>query len=249
MLTKLLESAWDIPTHAPGWAVRDQVSHLASLDETALFALREPERFREQTNAPRTPGTERSEPGYLVQGRAMSPRALFDWWCASSSDLVAAAKGADPTTRVPWFGPDMSAVSHLTARLMECWSHGLDVVDVVGIQRPPTERLRHVVFLGLRTRGFSYSNRGLVPNTEPVRLELTSPSGAVWAYGEPSAFNRITGSAMDFAEVTTRRRHIADTDLVCEGAAATEWMSIAQTFAGPPGAGRQPGEFPKVGSS
>jgi uncharacterized protein (TIGR03084 family) len=249
VLTKLPDAAWEIPTHAPGWAVRDQVAHLASLDETALFALLHPDQFLEQTSAPREARAPRSEPEYLVRSRVMAPRELFHWWRTSSQGLVAAAKDADPATRVPWFGPPMSAVSHLTARLMECWSHGLDVVDVVNIERPPTDRLRHVVFLGMRTRGFSYSNRGLTPNTEPVRLELTAPSGSVWTYGEAGATNRISGSAVDFAEVTTRRRHLADTDLVCEGAAAEEWMSIAQTFAGPPGAGRQPGEFPKGNGS
>ena len=35
----------------------------------------------------------------------------------------------DPATRVPWYGPDMSIPSSLTARIMETWAHGLDVAD------------------------------------------------------------------------------------------------------------------------
>jgi hypothetical protein len=61
---------------------------------------------------------------------------------------------------------------------MECWSHGLDVVDVVDVERPDTDRLRHVVQLGLRTRPFSYANRGMTMPEAEIRLELTAPSGA-----------------------------------------------------------------------
>ncbi len=243
VLVRLPEAAWDIPTHAVGWAVRDQVSHLASLDESAAIALCDPDRYRERQRARRE--NRDTGPSYLEQGRAMSPRDLLAWWEKSSRDLVAAAKSADPSARVPWAGPEMSAVSHITARLMEAWSHGLDVVDVVNVERPPTDRLRHIVFLGIRTRPFSYTNRGMPVNREPVRLELTSPSGDIWRYGEENAANRITGPAVDFAGVVTQRRHLADTDLQLTGAAAEEWMSIAQAFAGPPGPGRKPGEFPR----
>ena len=48
---------------------------------------------------------------------------------------------------------------------------------------------------------------------------------------------------MDFCLLVTQRRHVADTALVPEGDIATEWLTIAQAFAGPPGAGRQPGQF------
>src|SRR5438094_906769 len=82
-------------------------------------------------------------------------------WRKAGAELVRAARGADARARLPWYGVEMSALSFVTARLMETWSHGLDVVDVVGIPRPDTDRLRHVVFLGVRTREFSYVNRGL----------------------------------------------------------------------------------------
>jgi Mycothiol maleylpyruvate isomerase N-terminal domain len=44
--------------------------------------------------------------------------------------------------------------------------------------------------------------------------------------------------------LVTQRRHLADAGLDIQGAAAAEWMAIAQAFAGPPGAGRAPGQFP-----
>ena len=71
----------------------------------------------------------------------------------------------------------MSAKSFLTARLMECWAHGQDVVDAaveagVAARREPTDRLRHIAQLGVITRGWSYVNRGM--EVPPAR------SGSSW---------------------------------------------------------------------
>jgi hypothetical protein len=35
--------------------------------------------------------------------------------------------------------------------------------------------------------------------------------------------------------------------VVCSGASAQEWMSIAPAYAGPPGSGRRPGQFAEEG--
>jgi uncharacterized protein (TIGR03084 family) len=245
VLTRMPGSAWDIATHAPGWLVRDQVTHLAHFDEAAARAIADPHAFRAEVAA-RAAATDRArhEERYLARGRAMSPAALRAWWREAGAALVAAARKADPAARLPWYGPDMSAASFVTARLMETWSHGLDVVDVVGIERPDTDRLRHVAFLGVRTRAFSYANRGLAPNPAPVLVRLVAPSGAVWTWGDDGAPDRIEGTATDFCRLVTQRRHLADTRLSVSGPNASEWVAIAQAFAGPPGPGRRAGEFP-----
>jgi uncharacterized protein (TIGR03084 family) len=248
VLARMDDAQWELPTHAPGWLVRDQVTHLAHFDETARLAIVDSDRFRADVESARTSdGPTGYEQRYLARGRAMSPAALRARWRETSAALVAAARDLDPKARLPWYGPDMSALSFVTARLMETWSHGLDIVDVVGFERPDTDRLRHVVFLGVRTRAFSYVNRGLASNTTPVYVALTAPSGAIWTSGKPDAENRVTGAARDFCRVVTQRRHVADTDLTVTGAAAEEWMRLAQAFAGPPGQGRKPGQFPKEG--
>jgi uncharacterized protein (TIGR03084 family) len=126
---------------------------------------------------------------------------------------------------------------------METWSHGLDVVDVVGMERPDTDRLKHVAFLGVRARPFSFTNRGLEPKREPIRVSLIAPSGDIWELGDETSENVVRGTATDFCRVVTQRRHIADTGLEVVGPAAREWMGIAQAFAGPPGPGRKPGQF------
>jgi len=60
------------------------------------------------------------------------------------------------------------------------------------------------------------------------------PSGAVWAWGPPEADNFVEGSAVEFCQVVTQVRNVADTALRVVGATATQWMAIAQCFAGPP---------------
>jgi hypothetical protein len=49
----------------------------------------------------------------------------------------------------------------------------------------------------------------------------------------------VTGPALDFCLLVTQRRHRDDVDVVAHGAAADEWLSIAQAYAGPPGPGRE----------
>jgi len=242
VLRALPPDAWDLPTHAPGWAVRDQVAHLASTDEAATLAIVDPKGFAEAVRQRRT-GAEGDSPSFLERGRALPPEDVLAWWEEASAALIAAARGLAPRTRLPWYGPAMSAASFITARLMETWSHGLDVVDVVNAERPDTDRLRHIARLGVLTLPYSYRARGLTPPAAPVWVELTAPSGARWTFGDESAADRLRGTVTDFCRVVTQRRHVADTDLVVEGPVAEEWMRIAQAFAGPPGEGRRPGQF------
>jgi hypothetical protein len=53
----------------------------------------------------------------------------------------------------------------------------------------------------------------------------------VWSWGEPGE-NSVTGSASEFCQVVTQVRNVADTSLVVRGPVATEWMGMAQCFAG-----------------
>jgi uncharacterized protein (TIGR03084 family) len=137
----------------------------------------------------------------------------------------------------------MGARSFITARLMETWAHGQDVVDALGAHREPTDRLRHVAHIGVGARPFSYVTNGRQPNEAPIRVELVAPSGAEWTWGPEDAADRVTGPALDFCLLVTQRRHRADVDVVADGPNADEWLDIAQSFAGPPGTGRRPGQF------
>jgi uncharacterized protein (TIGR03084 family) len=67
-----------------------------------------------------------------------------------------------------------------------------------------------------------------------VRVELRAPSGEQWVWGPEDAADRVSGEALDFCRVVTQRVPVGSTDLRTEGAAALEWMELAQSFAGPP---------------
>jgi uncharacterized protein (TIGR03084 family) len=137
----------------------------------------------------------------------------------------------------------MGSKSFLTARLMEVWAHGQDIVDTVGAEREPTDRLRHIAQLGFITHGWSYINRGLEAPSDPLRLELTAPSGDTWTFGPDDAPESARGPALDFCLVATQRRHIDDTGLEATPG-ARDWMLLAQAFAGPATDGPAPGTRP-----
>ena len=238
------EAEWDRPTPAPGWSVKDQVSHLAFFDEQAALAVADPDAFQASLVDIATDIQGFMDRG-LLYGRKLDPIGMLDWWRTARRDMLDAFAKLEPGTRVPWFGPPMSPASFISARLMETWAHGQDVADALDVDRVPTVRLEHVAFIGVRARPFSYVTNNMAQPPEPVYVELTGPSGETWAFGE-RAHDSVTGPAEDFCLVVTQRRHLDDTALVVSGPAATEWMSIAQCFAGPPGEGRKAGQFRKT---
>ena len=246
LVAGLDEGDWARPTPAEGWSVGDQIGHLAYFDAAAVRALTTPARFRAEVEAVLTQGTDFTE-HHLDGHRAMSSRDLLRSWRRGRQDLLRAVVAADAGVRVPWYGPPMSLASFVSARLMEAWAHGQDVADGVGAVRAPTDRLRHVAHVGVRSRPFSYTVRGRVPPPEPVSVELVAPSGGRWDWDAEGSVAVVKGSALGFCLVVTQRRHLDDTDVVTEGPRAREWMEIAQAFAGPPGPGRQPGQFAPLG--
>ena len=239
---------WARPTPAPGWTIAHQVAHLAYFDGVALTALTDEAAFGEVLNGavadPEGFGEKAIAP--LVE---LTPAALLPEWRDASASLRSALASAPAGTRVPWFGPPMSVVSKATARLMETWAHGQDVVDTLGAARRPTARLRHVVHIALRARAYSYFARELPLPEADVRVELTGPDGELWRMGPDGAGDVVRGDAEQFCLVLTRRRHVADTGLTAEGAAAEEWLRVGQTYAGGPGEGREPGQFTDEGTA
>jgi uncharacterized protein (TIGR03084 family) len=134
----------------------------------------------------------------------------------------------------------MSPASMATARFMETWAHTLDVADGLGVTLAPTDRVRHVAHLGVRTRNYAYSVHEIAPPTEEFRIDLVSPSGELWTWGPEDAAQTLTGSAYDFCLLVTQRAHRDDLDLVAVGPDVDRWLDIAQAFAGPSGEGRAP---------
>jgi uncharacterized protein (TIGR03084 family) len=236
IVSGLTADQWALATASPRWSVADQVGHLTYFDNTAAMAITDPDGFTalvQELVGAIVDDEESGDDLTLGEYRAMTPTELLDAWRANRKLLADASATLEEDTRVVWYGPSMGSKSFLTARLMECWAHGQDIVDVVGASRENTDRLRHIAQLGFITRGWAYVNRGLEAPDVPVRVELTAPSGDTWTFGPDDAAESITGSADDFCLVVTQRRHVNSTGLVVEGDSAREWMELAQAFAGP----------------
>ncbi len=246
-LTASLDAAgWRTQTRFYEWAIYDEVAHLCLFDEMAVLADEDREAFRAEQaslDAMLASGMEVSEFARRRYAHLDGP-SLAAFWRGRYQGLATRLATLAPKSRLPWFGPDMSARSFVTARLMETWAHGQDVYDALHAVRPASLRVRHIAHLGVLTFGWSFSNRGLaVPSVTPF-VELSGPAGEIWRWGEPSETEAVRGSALDFCLVVTQRRHYLDTRLAIDGAVAREWMRIAQCFAGPPAMGPAPGNSP-----
>lgn len=232
----------EMPTPAAGWNVRDQMAHLAFFDRAMTTAVVDPERFEVQ-RAELAADRRGIAEGAAASSRSLSMDEVVAKFADARATLMKAFTSADPSTRVPWYGPAMSLGAALTSRIMETWAHGQDVFDAFGLAHPTTSALRQVAHIGVRALPNSYRTRGLDVPDVPVRVELVAPDGELWEWGEADAADRVAGPAVDFCLVVTQRRHVDDTSLVRTGPVATEWMTIAQAFAGGAGSGRAPGQF------
>jgi uncharacterized protein (TIGR03084 family) len=239
LVAGLDEAGWDTPTPAAGWDIGDQISHLTYFDEVTVQSATDPAGF---TAALTAAGNTVDPDAIAERFRGLTGAQLLAWFDTARPGLLNTFKNLDPRARLPWFGPAMSAASSLTARIMETWAHTQDIADALGVTREPTGRLRHVAHIGVGARAFSYAVHGQALPDAPVRVELAGPDGTPWTWGPPDAADRVTGPALDFCLLVTQRRHRDDLALVIEGPAATEWMAIAQAFAGTAGTGRAPAQ-------
>ena len=239
VLSVLAEPEWDRDTPAAGWTVRDQVTHLAYFDATAVLSATDPDRFRAEMEVIVAEGPDFPD-RIAEQHRGLSGAEAFAWLQRERRAYLDTFGALDPGTQLPWYGPPMSAASSVTARLMETWAHGQDVVDALGLTRRPTARLRHVAHLGVRTFGWSFLVRGLEAPAVPVRVELAGPDGEPWTWGPEDAADRVSGPAEDFCLLVVQRRHRSQTALTATGPVADRWLDVAQAFAGAPGPGRTP---------
>ena len=229
----LTEDQWKLPTPAEGWDTRETIIHLGMADVAASMAVLEPTNFlalREKMSRGESDLHEISD----VDVHGLSGEKLWDWFAYERNRMTDAFRTLEPKARIPWFGPDMGALSFATARLMETWSHGHDVADTFGHEFPRSDRLRHVAHIGVTTRGWSYVNRGLEVPDVAVRVELNAPSGETWTWGPENSNEIVRADAYEFCLVVTQRRRASEATMDVEGEAAKEWMELAQAFAGPP---------------
>ena len=230
----LSDDPWALATPSPRWTVADQIGHLTFFDTSAALAIIDPDAFvAHRTELISQLADELAADEYTLGAfRNLSTAEQLAAWREHRDQLQTAGRTLANDTRVEWYGPSMGSKSFLTARLMEVWAHGQDICDTVGATRPSSDRIRHIAQLGVITRGWSYIVRGEQAPEGDVQVELTAPSGEVWAWGPEDAGASVVGAADDFCLVVTQRRHVDDTDLTVNGDIARDWMTKAQAFAG-----------------
>lgn len=236
-LQRINERQWVLPTSAPGWSIKDTVSHLAYSERFAARVLAE--------GASVLSGVKLDEIDEwtalgIKEGREMRYQQVIEWWRNSRADVVDALSRMDGTDRVPWLAGDMSARAFATLRLMETWAHGLDVKDAMeGLltydeeEEDPTAdspRIRHIAWLAHRMLPFAFAQAGEEFPESGIRLELMGPSYSRWVFGPEDAKDIIKGVAGDWCRIAVHRMDSAAGTLKTEGDKAETAIKVARTY-------------------
>jgi uncharacterized protein (TIGR03084 family) len=233
-IASLEDSDWDRQTQFKDWTINDVIVHLYFWNLAADNSLNDPNALMEMMGRMMPVLPKGGLRGFENAEITLRGRALFEAWQTQYRDMAARWMDVDPKTRVKWVGPDMSVRSSITARQMETWAHGHEVFDLLGLHRAESDRIRNIVVLGVNTFGWTHKVHGLEVPEQMPHLRLTAPSGEIWEYGDEESGSSIAGQAVEFAQVVTQTRSLADMSLHLEGEVAETWMAHAQCFAGPP---------------
>lgn len=236
-LQRISERQWILPTSAPGWSIKDTVSHLAYT-----------ERFASQVLADGGSVVKKAKIGDIdawtalgiKEGREMRYQQVIEWWRNSRADVVDALSRMEGTDRVPWISGDMSARAFATLRLMETWAHGLDIKDAMeGLltydeeEEDPTadtSRIRHIAWLAHRMLPYAFSEAGEAFPETGIRLELMGPRYARWVYGPDDAADVIKGVAGEWCRIAVHRMDSGNTSLKTEGDNAETALKVVRTY-------------------
>ncbi len=251
LLVTLKDADWERTTLFKRWTVNDIVQHLHDGDLMAAASIAGPEHFaafRAERQTLVDGGLTRVQAARRRAGDLTGPRLLARWH-ACMVDLCEKLSAMPSDARLKWAGPDMGVRMFTTARQMETWAHGQAIYDLMGATRTPTDRLRNIAEIGVRTYGWTFANRRMpVPGPAPY-VRLVGPTNDIWEWNDPAPENMIEGDSLAFCQVVTQTRNITDTALTVTGAPARAWMSMAQCFAGPPedppAAGLRTGTMPR----
>jgi uncharacterized protein (TIGR03084 family) len=200
LIAGLSDSDFLQATQFKGWTINMVLRHLHVWNRAAGLSLTDHDGFAAFLNSiaagVKGGALPTFEASYLD---GLSGEALRDAWIAEAQILAKQFAEADPSARLPWVGPEMSARSSITARLMESWAHGQAVYDLLGVERRDSDRIGNIVRLGVNTFGWTFRNRQEeMPGPMP-KLALTAPSGTLWTYGDGDGL--ISGSATEFCQV------------------------------------------------
>ena len=219
---------WDRATPAPGWSIRDTVSHLATFEEYAYNALAEGGSRRGE--ADRYPTYEAFTEAGILPGREMRAQDVIEWWRGARAKVIEELSRSAPDTRVPWFKGDMSAKTFATTRLMETWAHGLDVYSSLDEECEDTIRLRHIAWLGWKSLPYAFELAGK-EYSKPVRIEVPGPQWSKWVFGPEDTDQVIKGQAGEWCRVAVQRMNPSDAEsLKAQGDVAETALLVARAY-------------------
>ena len=244
MLDRIDASGWALATPAAGWTVQHQLAHLTATFRLAALSVSAPDRFTALT-AKLSPDFDANVEHAMAEFVPLPPGDLKARWREAKGQAEGALAAVPGDRIVPWLVRPLPAAVLAAAGIMELFAHGQDIADALGVQRQHTDRIFHLVEFGVRAWDFGFLVRGLTPPEQGFRYEITAPSGELWTFGPDDAAQRVSGPAVDFCLLITRRRHRDDLAVTAEGADADQWLGIAQAYRGPAGPGRRPGQFAK----
>lgn len=216
---------WDYETPSQHWTVRDTIAHLADFEELAADVIAGGDKIARWQTSNDLDSLKREA---ITKGRNMRPQDVIEWWRGGRAKVVEPLSHMNSRNRIDWIDGDMSARTFATYRLMETWSHGLDIYRTLELEVEDTPRIRHVCWLGWKTLPYAFKDHGL--DYEPIRIELIGPGYSRWVYGPEDSENRIKGSASEWARIAVRRIEPKETRLKVTGDLAEAALKVAKAF-------------------
>lgn len=236
-LQRVHEREWTLPTPARGWSIMDTVCHLAYSETFGAAVIEKGQEWIDQANI--VDLDDWMERG-IIEGKGLRYQGVIEWWRNGRASVVDALSRMTGDEQIPWLIKPMSAKAFATTRLMETWSHGLDVKEsmegrwTLGEEeedpRADTLRLRHVAWLAHRTLPYAFEQAGVDYPDTGIRVELMGPKYSRWVYGPTDAENVIKGIAGEWCRVAVDRLDLADSALKAEGEGAETALQVVRMY-------------------
>ncbi|MBM7790180.1 maleylpyruvate isomerase family mycothiol-dependent enzyme [Tenggerimyces flavus] len=241
LLASLSYDVWSTPTPSEGWTIARQVAHLTLRAQDAIEAMTDRRRLLLTVErASPSPHHDADYGGLALANR--HPETLLTQWREAREQFESTSHGIleGDISSLPGAGSERLVTIATAYGLMRTWAHAQDIFDALDRPRMPSERLWYVADLGIGMDDPRFTAHGVLPLGQmECRIELASPIGALWIWGDPTAAARLRGTAEDFCLYVTRRRTRWEVELTAT-MEVEAWMSTAPMLLAPAGRGYGP---------